>query len=74
MHDDAPTEPTDTNGLTWHKSSYSGGPGSDCVEVAHTVGTLYVRDSKNPTGPALDFPVPAFAAFLAEVKAGRFTI
>lgn len=40
----------DTAKMRWRKSSYSAGNGGDCVEVAYTGA---VRDSKNPTGPAL---------------------
>ncbi|MFE6775354.1 DUF397 domain-containing protein [Streptomyces sp. NPDC057702] len=60
---------------TWHKSSYSNG-GGNCVEWAPghaaTSGTVPVRDSKNPDGPALAFSTPAWAAFIAGVKAGDF--
>jgi hypothetical protein len=43
----------------WIKSSYSD-PGQNCVEVAHLTPTraIAVRDSKNPTGPALLLPPP----------------
>jgi hypothetical protein len=51
----------------WRKSSYSGGNGGNCVEVANTLNAL--RDSKNPTGPVLNI---GLGALLAEVKAGRF--
>ncbi|WP_432088881.1 DUF397 domain-containing protein [Streptomyces sp. bgisy095] len=57
----------------WFTSSYSNN-GGDCVEVATnltpTHGTVPVRDSKRPTGPVLDLPAPAFAAFVAGVKGG----
>ncbi|WP_067811429.1 DUF397 domain-containing protein [Nocardia beijingensis] len=49
----------------WFKSSYSSG-GQECVEVAHlTGGMLAVRDSKNPTDPALVFTPAAWDAFTA---------
>ncbi|MFF5011837.1 DUF397 domain-containing protein [Streptomyces sp. NPDC001165] len=49
----------------WCKSSYSGDQGGDCVEIAEFPGaTVAVRDSKNPTGPRLDFRPEAFNAFL----------
>jgi hypothetical protein len=31
-----------------------------------------VRDSKDPSGPALVFPAEAFAAFVDAIKAGQF--
>ncbi|WP_446040545.1 DUF397 domain-containing protein [Streptomyces sp. SID1121] len=41
----------------WVKSTYSNGNGGGCVEWAPThrasTGLIPVRDSKNPTGPAL---------------------
>jgi len=36
--------------LVWRKSSFSGGNGGQCVELAN-LGA--VRDSKNPDGPTL---------------------
>ncbi|MFE3443919.1 DUF397 domain-containing protein [Nocardia sp. NPDC059180] len=57
---------------SWFKSSHSGG-GQECVEVAHLDQTLVgVRDSKNPTGPALLFTPVAWDAFLVAVDHGRF--
>lgn len=48
----------------WRISSYSWGNG-DCVQVAPAVDRVLVRDSKNPDGPALTVPTPAWRAFLA---------
>ncbi|MFE2096847.1 DUF397 domain-containing protein [Streptomyces sp. NPDC059468] len=49
----------------WRKSSYSSDQGGDCVEVAEFPGaTVAVRDSKDPSGPRLDFQSQAFNAFL----------
>ncbi|MEU4735059.1 DUF397 domain-containing protein, partial [Streptomyces fradiae] len=39
--------------------------------LAASHGLVPVRDSKNPTGPALTVPTHAFAAFVAGVKDGR---
>ncbi|MBV8541859.1 MAG: DUF397 domain-containing protein [Pseudonocardiales bacterium] len=47
----------------WRASSYSGNQG-DCVEVAPASEGILVRDSKNPAGPALAVPAPAWQAFL----------
>jgi hypothetical protein len=56
------------SGLTWRKSSYSGGgsdgDNSNCVELAGSA----VRDSKNPGGGVLNLDI---AALVAAVKAGR---
>ncbi|MFB7823813.1 DUF397 domain-containing protein [Streptomyces hydrogenans] len=58
-------------GLTWTKSSFSGG-NNDCVEVAagQLAGAMPVRDSKVPAGPALVVPTGAWGAFVDGVKAG----
>ena len=56
----------------WRKSSWSGGDNGNCVEVASNLpGVAAVRDSQNPTGPALVFAPAAFAAFLNTVKDGQ---
>ena len=58
--------------LTWFKSSHSQG-GSDCVEVAFLAeGHIGIRDSKNPTGPALVFTPGDWDAFMAGVNDGEF--
>ncbi|MFJ2443482.1 MULTISPECIES: DUF397 domain-containing protein [unclassified Streptomyces] len=60
----------------WFKSSYSNNGGT-CVEwapaYASATGVVPVRDSKNPTGPALNVPTDAFTSFVAGVKGGAFT-
>ena len=57
--------------MSWRKSSYSGGEGSDCVEVAWSPpppsmsdGVL-VRDSKNPAGPMLVIPATSWRRLLS---------
>ncbi|MGV9543139.1 DUF397 domain-containing protein [Nocardia beijingensis] len=60
------------SGAEWFKSSYSQA-GGDCVEVAHLeAGMVGVRDSKNPTGPALVFTPGEWDAFTAGVNDGEF--
>ncbi|MDJ0346987.1 DUF397 domain-containing protein [Streptomyces sp. H10-C2] len=50
--------------LEWRKSSHSGSEGGQCVEVATCPGTIHVRDSKDPAGPALAFSADAWSAFV----------
>lgn len=46
----------------------------DCVEVAFLDGELVgVRDSKNPTGPALVFTTHEWNAFTAGLIDGEFS-
>lgn len=62
----------DQTNLMWRKSSYSGS-GNACVEVADLpAAARAVRDSKNPTGPALGVTGPAWSAFITGVCAGQF--
>jgi hypothetical protein len=59
----------DLTSVSWRKSSYSGGNGGNCIQVAGLPGTIAVRDSKDPDGPALLFTAAEWAAFTARVKA-----
>ncbi|MFJ9774702.1 DUF397 domain-containing protein [Kitasatospora sp. NPDC101157] len=58
-------------GLAFRKSSYSGG-NDNCVEFAPLPETVAVRDSKDPSGPALAFDLAAHEAFINAVAAGEF--
>ncbi|MFJ6657977.1 DUF397 domain-containing protein [Streptomyces sp. NPDC091377] len=57
--------PVDLTAATWRKSSYSNGDGGECLEVADILSAhlVPVRDSKNPSGPALVFGAVAWGAF-----------
>lgn len=46
--------------VQWRKSSYSGGTGGECVEMAAVPGHVLIRDSKTPDGPVLQI-APAVA-------------
>ncbi|MFG2565389.1 DUF397 domain-containing protein [Streptomyces sp. NPDC048567] len=64
-----------TESPRWYTSSYSNS-GGDCVSVATNLvastGTVPVRDSKLPDGPALGPRADVFAAFVAGVKRDAF--
>ncbi|MFE8944414.1 DUF397 domain-containing protein [Streptomyces sp. NPDC007856] len=55
--------------LNWFKSSYSDSEGGNCVEVAFAT-RIHIRDSKNPTGPELHLPAPAWSAFISALQPG----
>lgn len=62
----------DLSSAVWRKSSYSDGGGGDCLQVADGIhGTVPVRDSKNPDGPALLIPASAWTAFIDDLKHAR---
>jgi Domain of unknown function (DUF397) len=68
---------TNLVGACWNKSSRSGNTTDNCVEVANLVpeqGFVAVRDSKNPTGPALTFTPEAWADFAAATSGGQFNL
>jgi hypothetical protein len=65
----------DLSRARWRKAARSNGANTGCVEVAGNLpGVTAVRDSKNPAAGAHVVPRPAFAAFLTDVKAGRYDI
>ena len=60
---------------TWRKSSYSGGNGGNCVEVAVLPDDgRAVRDSKDPEGPKLVFAAATWQTFTAAVRGGAFDL
>ncbi|BCJ41389.1 hypothetical protein GCM10010168_56120 [Actinoplanes ianthinogenes] len=65
----------DLTGAVWHKSTWSGGNGGDCVEVATNLpGIVALRDTKDPAGATLVFTRAEWDAFLAGVRAGEFDL
>jgi len=71
----------DLTGAPWRKSSYSGGNGGACVEVAVVPGSkegsdyvITMRDSKDPDGPVLTFTPAEWEAFTLGVQDGEFDI
>jgi len=52
----------------WRKASRSVNNGA-CVEAASARAAVMVRDSVDPSGPVVAFPVATWRAFLANAKA-----
>ena len=64
----------DLSRAVWRKASSSSHNGG-CVEIAANLpGLIAVRDSKRPEGGAHVVSRPAFAAFLADSRAGRYDL
>jgi Domain of unknown function (DUF397) len=71
----------DLTHATWRKSSFSGGNGGTCVEIAVLPGSkegsdhvIALRDSKKPEGPVLIFTPDEWTAFTAGVMDGEFDL
>ncbi|MFE5805998.1 DUF397 domain-containing protein [Streptomyces sp. NPDC056491] len=71
----------DLSAAIWHKSSYSGGDGGECLEMATWRKSTYsdgsggscldlvpVRDSKQPEGPHVVFHAQAWARFVGSLR------
>ena len=57
----------DVTGAPWRKSSYSGGNGGECVEVASADGVM-VRDTADREGVNLGFGASAWSEFLSSIR------
>jgi hypothetical protein len=58
--------------VTWRTSSFCAGNG-ECVAIAQLpAGRVAMRDTKDPSGPALTFSKAEWAAFVAQARAGEF--
>lgn len=64
---DIATSAANTIVATWFKSSYSGGEGNECVEVADLRTQVVVRDSKVPHEHILTLSTGAFATFVGGI-------
>jgi hypothetical protein len=61
----------DLSRAEWRKSSYSSNNGGNCVEVARNLPKIVaVRDSKDPSGPALILSADQWAGFIARIRSG----
>ncbi|WP_308170045.1 DUF397 domain-containing protein [Acrocarpospora catenulata] len=57
----------------WRKSSFSGGSGGDCLEVAPlTGGRVGLRDTESPEQPPFVVSASVWDAFVKGAKAGEF--
>jgi Domain of unknown function (DUF397) len=68
----------DLSDAAWRTSSYSGGNGGQCVQVAAVTGhqsdparVCAIRDSRDPGGPVLAFRPRQWQLFTARVKAAQ---
>ncbi|MFP3991027.1 DUF397 domain-containing protein [Streptomyces sp. E11-3] len=52
----------------WFKSSYSGTPDNECVEVAVMPKGPWVRDSKRPDAPHTAFSYAAWTVFTDSIR------
>lgn len=53
--------------LTWRKSSASVGAG-ECVEVAKSGMSVLIRDSRDRSGPVLEYTASQWLGFVRRVK------
>lgn len=66
---------SNTTALRWRKASRSGTENGGCVEVADSMdGIVRIRDSTRPGAGTHVVPSSAFAAFLADAKAGVYDL
>lgn len=57
--------------LNWRKARRSMNAGN-CTEVAVAAGIVAVRDSKDPHGPVLHYPVTSWRSFVSAARNGMF--
>jgi hypothetical protein len=58
--------------LGWFTSSFSGGNGDSCVEVAFRPGGVAVRDTKDRVQAPHRYSAVSWAEFLTGVRSGEF--
>ncbi|CAM5442350.1 MULTISPECIES: DUF397 domain-containing protein [Streptomyces] len=59
------------NPINWQKSSFSGGGGENCIEVATHEGSIVMRESDDPSS-TITTSRAKMAAFIAGMKNGEF--
>ena len=63
----------DTDRLAWRTSTFTGGNGDSCVEVAPIADGIAVRDTKDRSRTPHTYTRPAWESLLAAVRAGDLT-
>ncbi|MET7620460.1 DUF397 domain-containing protein [Streptomyces sp. NPDC005408] len=63
----------DQEDVRWTKSSYSGGSGTECVEVSASAVDIAVRDSKLPQGSHLALRPAVWAEFVDALRDGHLS-
>ena len=58
----------------WYKSSHSGNGGGSCVEVKVTASSVLVRNTRDRSGPVLEFTEDEWRAFIAGAHDGEFDL
>ncbi|MGV9527342.1 DUF397 domain-containing protein [Streptomyces cellulosae] len=58
------TEQSQAQALHWFKSSYSGGAGGECIEVAALPHSVHIRDSKDTGRGPLAVSPASWSAFV----------
>jgi hypothetical protein len=53
--------------LAWFKSSYSSPDGDNCIEIASSLSTVHIRDSKDKGGPQLAVSRTAWGSFVSGI-------
>ena len=64
-------EDASTLDIEWRKGKRSGNT-DNCVEIGSIGDAVFIRDSKNPAGPALAFTREEWVAALLGAKDGEF--
>jgi Domain of unknown function (DUF397) len=65
-----PSVPPGPGDLSWHTAR--GCNGGSCIQVAASEDTIFIGDSKSPTGPVLSYSRDEWAAFAAGIRQGDF--
>jgi hypothetical protein len=67
---EASVDPTHTDGLEWHRSSWCNG--GDCVEVASSGDSIMIRDSAYPDRGMLAITRDEWRDWTSRAKEGSF--